>query len=287
MICIHHNDLDGRCSAAIVKYRFSPRYVITFIEMDYSYELDLSKIKKDEYVYIVDFSLKPDVIEKLLAITKKVVWIDHHVTAKEYPYQFLDGLRDFENKSMAGCELTWKYLFPDILMPIAISYIGDYDKWALKYEPECFQFHEGMKLLDNKPTSENWFNLFNIVNARYKKEVTAYYLYIDRILKAGKLVITYRDNYCSDLRNLYGYETEIFGYKAYACNQYLFGSKGFGEKFNEYQVCLAYVHTGNGFIVSLYSKNVDVSVIAKYYGGGGHKGAAGFNCIELPWKKSK
>ena len=40
--------------------------------------------------------------------------------------------------------------------------------------------------------------------------------------------------------------------------------------------------------VSLYStrEDVDCGAIAKSLGGGGHKGAAGFICDELPWTKA-
>jgi hypothetical protein len=99
----------------------------------------------------------------------------------------------------------------------------------------------------------------------------------------GKSAIKYRDNYCAGLCKSYGHETEIDGQKAYACNQFMFGSGGFGERFNQYPVCLAYIHDGKKFSVSLYSTTIDVSIIAKKHGGGGHKGAAGFVCEELPF----
>jgi nanoRNase/pAp phosphatase (c-di-AMP/oligoRNAs hydrolase) len=54
-----------------------------------------------------------------------------------------------------------------------------------------------------------------------------------------------------------------------------------------YPVCIAYVHDGEKFTVSLYSTTVDVSKIAKKFGGGGHKGAAGFTCDKLPFERAK
>jgi nanoRNase/pAp phosphatase (c-di-AMP/oligoRNAs hydrolase) len=38
-------------------------------------------------------------------------------------------------------------------------------------------------------------------------------------------------------------------------------------------------------VVSLYSEKVDVSIIAKNHGGGGHAGAAGFICRDLPFER--
>ena len=275
MICIHHNDLDGRCAAAIVAKKFKQQINLRFLEMDYKDELDLSQVASFESVIIVDFSLKPDVMERLCTITDNIIWIDHHATARDYPYQHLDGLRDFTNKGNSGCELAWKFFFPDEVMPDCVRLIGDYDKWALKYDPECFQYYEGMKLrygIDN-PAHYEW-EILLLDNT-----------YTPLILSDGKTAIEYRDAYCSGLRKSYGYETSIDGICAYACNQYMFGSKGFGEKFNEYPICLAYIHDGSKFTVSLYSETVDVSVIAKNHGGGGHKGAAGFTCDSLPWSK--
>ncbi len=272
MICIYHNDLDGRCAAAIVERRMGKE--INFIEAGYDKVFDFKKsVCPGESVIIVDFSLKPEVMDELLEVTSDVTWIDHHVTAKGYPYQYIRGLRDFDDKSMSGCELAWMYYYPGIKMPDAIRLIGDYDKWALKYQPHCFQFYEGMKLIKHDPWESIWKDLIEDVNMKRTLE----------IVEAGKMAILYRDNYCNDLCRSFGYETEIDGIKAYACNQFMFGSKGFGHRFDQYPLCLAYVHNGKKFTVSLYSAQVDVSEIAKRYGGGGHRGAAGFVCDQLPW----
>jgi oligoribonuclease NrnB/cAMP/cGMP phosphodiesterase (DHH superfamily) len=273
MICIHHNDLDGKCAAAIVAKAF-PGNGLFFHETDYKDSAPKEDNIRNMDIVIVDFSYKPDDMNKIIKAAKSVTWIDHHATAKDYPYQDLPGLRDFKDKSMSGCELTWKYYFPTQSMPLAVQLIGDYDKWALEFQPACFRFYEGMKLEDSSPLSEIWHDLF--LNKGW-----------DVIVDSGIAAIKYRDNYCAGLCKSYGYETEIDGHKAYACNQFMFGSKGFGHRFEQYPLCLAYIHDGKQFTVSLYSTTVDVSAIAKKYGGGGHKGAAGFVCDILPWEKKQ
>lgn len=275
MICIHHNDLDGRCAAAIIAKSF-PGGGIFFHETDYKDPAPEDNNIRNMDIIIVDFSYKPEVMDRIIKVAKSVTWIDHHTTAKDYPYQDLPGFRDFKDKSMSGCELTWKYYFPTQFMPDAVRLIGDYDKWALNYQPECFEFYEGMKLKLKEvmfPGSSFWEIL---LKDNY---------WIPQIIEDGKTAILYRDNYCNDLCRSFGYETEIDGHKAYACNQFMFGSKGFGHRFEQYPLCLAYIHDGVKFTVSLYSTQVDVSAIAKKYGGGGHKGAAGFVCDILPWEK--
>ncbi|MFH1897055.1 MAG: hypothetical protein ABH886_02270 [Candidatus Desantisbacteria bacterium] len=277
MKCFYHNDLDGRCSGAIVNlYRRNQENDGTgfyFIEIDYKDRFPLETISPNEEIWIVDFSLKPEVMNELLKVTQNIIWIDHHATAKEYGYADLKGLRDFKDKGNAGCELTWQYCFPDRKMPSSVLLIGDYDKWALKMQPECFEFYEGLKLEDTNVKAIIWKELFSDDTLS------------SDIIHNGKTSIKYRDNYCSQLRKSFGYETEIDGYKAYATNMYMFGSKGFGHMMDNYPLCIAYIHDGKMFTVSCYSTKIDVSVICKNHGGGGHKGAAGFITSHLPFKK--
>lgn len=269
MICIHHNDLDGRCSAAIVK-KFAGEKV-SFIEADYKDPAPLGKIAGEDVV-IVDFSYKPDVMLNIVELANSVTWIDHHPTAKDYPYQYLSGLRNFEDKKFAGCELTWMFYFPMDKMPQAVRLIGDYDKWALLM-PDSKLFYEGMKLEENGPDAWGWTELLD----------SSYYQRLGSIVANGRVATAYRDSYCAGLCKSFGYETEIDGNKAYACNMFMFGSGGFGDRFEQYPLCIAYIHDGKQFTVSLYSETIDVGAIAKKHGGGGHKGAAGFVCEKLPF----
>lgn len=269
----YHNDLDGKCAGAIM-YRCAKEnsYEIKLHEVDYKDSIDLDMVKYGDSVGIVDFSFKPDVIEQL---RKKVliIWCDHHTTAKDYGYDDLLGYRDFEDKGLSGCECTWKYCYPDKTIPHFIELIGDYDSWRMKKTPDSLLFYEGMKLIETAPDSFIWNELF-------KDEWKHLF---NKICDEGKIAINYRNSYCDNVRKSYGYETKIDGIKAYATNIYMFGSQGFGEKFKQYPICIAYIFDGTKFSVSLYSETVDVSVIAKVFGGGGHKGAAGFTCKELPF----
>jgi oligoribonuclease NrnB/cAMP/cGMP phosphodiesterase (DHH superfamily) len=270
VLCIHHNDLDGRCAAAVIKK--ATGYGIRFHETTYGDPLP--EMGAEENIVIVDFSYPPDMMKELIARNIPVLWFDHHATAKDYPYQHLKGLRDFEDKSRSGCEIAWDYFFAyKGRVPDVVRYIGDYDKWKLQYQPASFQYYEGLKLIPESqdPDDMYWQTLLN-----HNKNTS-------EILKQGEIAIRYRDMYCNDLCRSFGYETRLDGFDAYACNQYMFGSKGFGNRFDEYPICIAYIHNGEKFTVSLYSKDVHVGQIAKRYGGGGHKGAAGFTCQVLPF----
>ncbi len=279
MICIHHNDIDGRCAAAIVNKRFRSARDITFIEMDYKDSLDFNKIAPEEFVIIVDFSFKPEVMDKLIShVSGNIVWIDHHSTAKDYPYQYLPGRRSFEEKGQSGCELTWEFYFP-MDMPYAVQIIGDYDKWALKISDSKI-FHEGIKLLDTEPNLLIWDSLLSSWSLGECQP----------IIDNGRIASLYRDKYCENLCKSFGYEIELDGVKGFACNQYMFGSGGFGKKFQDYQFVAAYVHDGEKFTISLYSEKIDVGKLVVKVGKqfnaisyGGHRGASGMIIKKLPW----
>ena len=280
MIVFHHNDADGRCAAAIVKRWYDSvtpppmeHSCLKMIEMDYKTEIPIGAIDPNDTVVIVDFSFKPEDMKKVMAVTKMgVIWCDHHKTAKEYDYGCdIPGARDFTDKGLCGAELAWKFFFPREAKPRWLMLLGDYDSWRMEHREECLAFYEGLKLYIQDPEYGIWHELF--------KEIGLW----DKIRSEGLACINYRDNYCSEICKSFGFETTILGQKAYALNIYRFGSQAFGDKISEYPVCIAFIYDGHQFTVSLYSESVDVSLIAKAYGGGGHRGAAGFVCRELPF----
>lgn len=274
-----HNDLDGRCAGAIAYRALRARNKgakIKLIELDYKDEIKVKEIQLCEKIVIVDFSFKPEVMEKALLLTKNIVWIDHHKTAFEYKYsQELKGLRD--NK-FSGCELTWKYFYGMRDMPRAVELIGDRDKWAWKFGEVTANFNMGMKLYDHQPKDKIWNRLFGLGAYFRLAEVSD-------IIKEGKVCIKFRDQFCKDYTKSYGFETKFEGHKCFALGIYMFGSEAFGNRMNAYDICLSYEYLGDKWIVGLYSDKVDVSKIAVKYGGGGHTGAAGFECKELPFRK--
>lgn len=278
---IHHNDADGVCAAAIaiLALQNDPRRMLVY-PADYNRPLNTAQIMPGDSVIIVDFSFKPPDMKEIeeaieynpagIGDFRRIIWIDHHQTAARYGYDY-EGLRDFTNKGLAGCELTWKYFFPDKPIPAAVALIGDYDSWRLDLS-ESKKFHEGIKLLCPTPHALPWARLLS-------NDLEMHQL----VHAAGTMAEAYRNNYCERIRTNYGHSVIFAGHKAYAMNLYGFGSQAYAEMFDEYPLLIAYIHDGKKFMVSLYSKEIDCAAIAQELGGGGHKGAAGFTCTALPW----
>ena len=107
----------------------------------------------------------------------------------------------------------------------------------------------------------------------------------DEILKNGAVVESYKSQRQKEYLEAFGHVVEFEGDKAWCVNAGMVGKDVFDSLDPDYKTPLyiMYVHDGEKYAVSLRSDSVDVSEIAKKYGGGGHKGAAGFQCQKLPW----
>jgi oligoribonuclease NrnB/cAMP/cGMP phosphodiesterase (DHH superfamily) len=279
MIVLHHNDLDGRASAAILGIHCADEEV-RFVEMDYNKEVPFKKIKKGEKVYIVDFSLqKPGDWEKLLSITDEVIWIDHHKTAMQgngVQHQ-LPGVRE---EGRCGALLTWRFLSGLTYRPIplAIEYINDWDCWIHDME-DTIPFKMGIEMDDTGPTAEVWNRLLN--NDPLGDE-------LNDIIQKGKITQKFQNQFYKEYVKSWGFETElqIKGkiYSVFAVNLGRASSLAFGDKLDKYDICVSFIFDGNQYTISLYSskEHIECGQICKKRGGGGHKSAAGFQCKELP-----
>lgn len=283
MKIIHHNDLDGRCAAAIVKKSLVNQEDdgtgFTYIELDYKDEVPIDQVQPGEGVIIVDFSLKPPVMEALLKVTDKILWIDHHKTAFEYEKVYSKTILGVRSREAAACKLAWGWFFKDKPLPEAVELLSDYDNWDWKHGEKTNLFHLGMQTLPNGPHAQIWEELLaDTLTAEIED------LHQD-IIKRGEVVLGFREEFCETYAQSYGYETVFEGHKCFVLPLYHFGSQAFGDRIDQYPLCISHVFDGNVWTVGLYSKKIDVSVIAKKHGGGGHKGAAGFPCETLPFKR--
>jgi oligoribonuclease NrnB/cAMP/cGMP phosphodiesterase (DHH superfamily) len=287
MKCFYHNDNDGRCSAHLVSKSTVENLCIPaveFIEMNYDKKFPLDTIKPKEIVYIVDFHISPTDMNKLMDITPNVHWIDHHKTAIEKYKNFAREIRGLRYDGLAGCVLTWIYLKYNNLnligdlnalepgAPEYVRLIGDYDTWTFKYGKLSLYFYYGLLSEDTSPQSLMW------------NELTDDYYLLDQLVTRGKIIGVYRDQFYAEYLKSYGYEVKFEGYRCIVLNAGQIGSMSFNSVEGKYDIMISMVWNGIQWLVSLYSTTVDVSEIAKKYGGGGHVGASGFQSKELPFK---
>lgn len=243
--------------------------------MQYHYKIDVEAIKVNEVVFILDFSFPLNVMKQMLDRTKNIIWIDHHGTAidklKSISDQ-LDGIRDI---TKAGCVLTWDFFNGNITPPHFVNLIGDYDIWTFEY-PESMVFHTGMLLEKTGPEEAVWDILYRQTN-----DVGAY---AGGVIERGRICINFRKMICNDYLRDSAFAMGWRGFDCLVNGLHMFGSLSFGDAISEYSICISYTYNGDEWLIGLYSEKVDVGRIASEYGGGGHRGAAGFTSPLPPWE---
>lgn len=275
----HRSDLDGLCSGAICKYFLEERNASPIMRgIDYGDVFPFDEICPNDIIYMVDFCLQPEnQMKKLEDMCGELIWIDHHKSSIETLHEFnCPGIRQV---GKAACELCWEFLYPDDSIPESVKLLSRYDVWDQSdkqlWDENIYPFQMGMRTLSLDPINEihSWINIFKGQS-------------IPEIMVIGRGIVKYQNQ--QNIRTMMSsFEVEFDGKKWIAVNaggnSQIFESRYDPEK---HHGMLGFTNKqGKFWTISLYSTrdDIDVSEIAKRYGGGGHKGAAGFQCYELPF----
>lgn len=272
MKIFYHNDLDGWCAGYIVGQKFNLTDKNDFFEIKYGDEFPFDRIKKDEEVYIVDYHLELDQMDKLLDITSNVTMVDHHITAYNKYKKYNRLVNKIMDMNYSGCVLTYMHLYNVSFeeVPQFIKYIGDRDIWKFEFY-DTKDFCSGAELYDLYPLSEDWEQLK---------------VYTEEVIDEGVIVNKYKAQRNKEYLKQFGYPAVFEGKQAFVINLGLVGSEVF-DSMEMPEIGIMYVHDGEKYKISLRSETVNVGELAELHGGGGHFGAAGYECTDLPWKVEK
>jgi oligoribonuclease NrnB/cAMP/cGMP phosphodiesterase (DHH superfamily) len=270
-ICFHHNDPDGHASGAIVRYALGD--AVTLIESDYNGTsiIPWDLVEQAEQVIVTDFSF-PVADMQCLAEGRELVWIDHHKSALAEFAGIADHWPGIRDVSEAACVLTWRYFFPHRPVPKAVILVGDRDTWRWA-EKDTGPFNESLHSRDHHANNAAfWKPLLEDDPSTLEKMIEeGVWL---REIKLRKVERTMKAR---------SFEVRFEGYRTLAVNTRGSGDVGNYGRDCGYEIVYAYVDEmrveGLTTVVTLYSNQVDVSVVAKRYGGGGHAGAAGFSFL--------
>lgn len=80
MKIFYHLDLDGKAAGAIVLMYATrhDKYPLECIEINYGMAFPFDRIHENEQVWIVDYSILPEEMDKLFAITSDIIWIGYY-----------------------------------------------------------------------------------------------------------------------------------------------------------------------------------------------------------------
>lgn len=289
MKCFFHSaDLDGHCSGAIVKH-FAPQ--CEMIGINYGKPFPWAEIESGETVFMVDFTLQPfEDMERLLNICN-LVWIDHHKTAIEEAERRGFKAPGLRRVGIGACALTWEsfdYDNGETPIPEAVRLLAEYDVWNHS-DPLTLPFQYGMRMNENTwpDNQEFWEQLLGTSESerRYADALIA------KTVEVGETILAYEKSQNEKFCKAYSFETEFDGKMAIACNRGFTNSQVFESVWDpeQYDLMLTFCRLkppAGKWTVSIYSDkdDIDCGNIARKFGGGGHKGAAGFQCSKLPFE---
>ncbi len=277
MIGIYHNkDLDGFTSGAIIKLKYPDGKMFGY---DYGqpFELDVT----GEIVIMADVSLPMKTMADIARLSNgQFTWIDHHISAINDYKDFIGDGEGFctavlEN-GISACEGTWKHLFPEKQMPLAVKLLGEYDTWRnsdkQRWENEILPFQFGMRLYCNSVET-------------FPNEVFENEELVKQIIKEGLTVLKYQSNVNELQCKKASFETTFHGLRAICLNGGGFNSDIFKTVYDEskHDIMLVFQFNGDMWNVSIYTtkNDIDCSLIAKANGGGGHAKASGFQVDDI------
>ena len=274
MIGIYHkSDLDGVCCKHIMRRHWVPEDITELIGAEYGDAAPLTKLM-DQSVWIADFSYDKKTMQNIHDVSLDLNWCDHHVSAiKEIGGGLNPGDKffNYSDQSRSGCEILWDAL-TDEPMPLAVRLLGRYDVWD-HVDPRVLPFQYGMRVVD-EDNNQVWDS---VLEAGDESDLIA------QTIATGHAIIRYEQSQWKRLAEK-AYVREWDGFKCLIVNVGGFTSKML-ESHPEYanvDILIGWSYTNGEFTYSLRSmRAVDVSVIAKNFGGGGHKGAAGFKTSEF------
>jgi oligoribonuclease NrnB/cAMP/cGMP phosphodiesterase (DHH superfamily) len=171
-------------------------------------------------------------------------------------------------------------------MPLGVKLLGRYDVWDHS-DPDVLPFQYGMRSYDTHPESSIWEEVFSEYHC---------YTHAEQCIKNGKAILRYvqktdriyAESCAFETKIKFKDETMFKEIPAIAVNKGLANSKLFDGIWDvkKHPIAMTFVWRNDKWTVSLYTTEetgIDVSEIAKSFGGGGHKCAAGFQCNRLPF----
>lgn len=277
-----------------------------YLPMNYgaTYNFDLSGVVVNHVgyeingreVFILDFSFPREVMDDLFVHAKRVVWLDHHKTAFEMwcgswapkmKFSRTDNHYIELDDERSGALIAWEYFHPDTEVPMLIQHIDDRDRWQFKLIGSK-ELHAAFA--SYKPwTFDKWKVWLNDWDLMHRD---------DMVLEGLAILRAHNQNVRASLKQAMACEiwswapfanapgSEDNGFIRYslrglAANAPSFLASDLGHELANKSGTFGLVWSmaGDGQVhCSLRSNGeYDVSAIAKAFGGGGLRNAAGFS----------
>jgi uncharacterized protein len=267
-IVIYHKDCADGFAAAWCFWRYcKENNVLHTTEFHAASYGTPPPIVTDKLVYLVDFSYKREIVREMAEEAFYIMVLDHHKSALED----LKGLNHPRvnlyncTTEKSGAGIAWDFLFPNRPAPTVLQAIQDRDLWQFK--------RENTKEITAAVFAHDYD--FDVYDSLMYMNYIGLYQLIDK----GKWLIEKFNKDVQALINTSVRYQEIAGYLVPMANvPAFFASEVCSILCQDYPFAAAYYDSKMYRNFSLRSKDtgIDVSEIAKQFGGGGHRNASGF-----------
>lgn len=257
ILCIYHgNCADGFSAAWVV------RRAIPDAEFHAGIYGEPPPDVAGKEVVLVDFSYKRPVLLEMAAKAKSILILDHHKSAQEELIDLPANVTAVFDMDHSGCMLAWKHYFPNEEPPQLLRHVEDRDLWRFAL-PRTREVQAAV--FSYEYDFEQWDRLMQR----------------DPLDLAGDGEVLERKHF-KDIRELLRVcqrEMVIGGIRVPVANMPYTMTSDAGHimaKGKPFAACYWDVPDGRVFSLRSSDMGLDVSEIARSYGGGGHRNAASF-----------
>jgi len=257
-------------------------------------------------IYILDFSFSKEQMDWLFAVAEKVVWLDHHKGVFDmwcggipekgiYTHVDKTALIILDN-TRSGALIAWNYFHPSEEAPMLIRHIDDYDRWQFKlsgtkefqkalwsYAPWSFDQWNTLPYLLSELGLEDYYTEGEAILRAHEQNVQSVIASSKRECSLVFFESHEIDNPHEDGKTLSMSRQVVIAGLAANCPKHLASDVGhhLATECGTFGLCW-FVDTHGAVECSIRSNgDFDVSAIAKKFGGGGHKNAAGFKLSSI------
>lgn len=224
-------------------------------------------------LYLIDFCYPKAIMDELISKSKKVTVLDHHLGVKDVVEQMPEFVFD---ETRSGATIAWSYFHPDTPVPMFLQYVQDGDLYVFKLPDSramlAYMYAQPFHF-------ESWDTLVTQLEDPRERA---------RVLEIGKIYAEHFSILIEQVAKkaiLVSFE----GYEVYCASAAEMFTSDVGNHLAKIKPPFALVVSLHGDVlnVSLRSDDsIDISVIARKYGGNGHPHAAAFRLKwgdPLPW----
>lgn len=274
-ICIYHGNCADGFTAAWVLMRWSDECAGQTEYIPGVYGEEPPDVTGAD-VFLVDFSYKRDVLERMAQEARTITILDHHKTAEAD----LSGLEKYPNIDItfdterSGAQLAWDYCKSRV-RPVLVDYVADRDLWL-------FEMDGSREVSAVIYSHEYSFDVWDVLYVRMQANAN-----IGRMIREGEAILRKHDKDIRELLAVTRREMVIGGHRVPVANlPYTMASDAAGSMATTAPFAGCYFDKPDARVFSLRSCGngaIDVSEIAARYGGGGHRNAAEFQ-MPLGWE---